>query len=191
MTVGYVGRLMLSNDPFSDAGFKINVILLTIAPAFISAGIYVTLKKLVITFGTQYSRLPPNAYAYIFVSSDIVSIILQGAGGSISAVATKKSFLDAGVDTMIAGLVSQVFTLTVFAVLCADFGIRCYKARDRMASPQLVIASSKRFRLFVVAIIIAFLCIFVRCCYRVAELSDGWGSEIMRKEGDFIIMDSE
>lgn len=182
---------MLSNDPFSPGGFKINVILLTIAPAFISAGIYVTLKKLVLVFGTQYSRLSPNAYAYIFVSSDVVSIILQGAGGSISAVAKEKTFLDQGVDIMIAGLVSQVFTLTVFAALVVDFGVRCYKARDQLPSAQLTIAGSKRFKLFAASTTIAFLCIYVRCCYRVAELSDGWGSEIMRKEGEFIIMDSE
>ena len=123
---------MLHNDPFSKGGFKINVILLTIAPAFISAGIYVTLKKLVVVFGREHSRLSPNAYAYIFISSDVISIILQGAGGSISAVAEEKAFLDQGVDIMIAGLASQVFTLFVFAVLCVDFGVRCYKNRANM-----------------------------------------------------------
>ena len=57
---GYVGRLLLSKDPFSDIGFKLNVVLLTIAPAFISAGIYITLKHAVIIFGRHLSHLPPN-----------------------------------------------------------------------------------------------------------------------------------
>jgi len=182
---------MLHNDPFSKMGFKVNVILLTIAPAFISAGMYIILKKLVLVFGKQYSRLSPNAYAYIFISSDVVSIILQGVGGSISAVATEKAFLDQGVNIMIAGLVSQVFTLFVFAALCVNFGLRCYKDREHMPSANLKLAGSKRFKLFLASTSVAFLCIFVRCCYRVAELCDGWGSEIMRKEGEFIILDSE
>jgi hypothetical protein len=189
-TPGYIGRLMLHNDPFSKLGFKINVILLTIAPAFLSAGLYIMLKRLVLLFGPEFSRIPPNAYAYIFVSSDILSIILQGAGGSISAVATDKTFLDQGVDIMIAGLVSQVFTLMVFAGLCVDFAVRVAKHRNLLPSYRRRFARSVKFKLVVGAMAFAFLCILIRCAYRVAELGGGWGSEIMRKEGEFVILDS-
>jgi hypothetical protein len=181
---------MLHNDPFSKFGFKINVILLTIAPAFLSAGLYIMLKRLVLLFGPEFSRISPNAYAYIFVSSDILSIILQGAGGSISAVATDKTFLDQGVDIMIAGLVSQVFTLMVFAGLCVDFAVRVARHRNLLPSYRRRFAGSVKFKLVVGAMAFAFLCILVRCAYRVAELGGGWGSEIMRKEGEFILLDS-
>lgn len=187
---GYVGRLMLHNDPFDKMGFKINVILLTVAPAFLSAGIYVTLKKMVVVFGREYSRLSPNAYAYIFILSDTVSIILQAAGGTISAIATEKTFLDQGVDIMIAGLVSQVVTLFIFAYLCAEYGWRLRKNRDRLTTASLSLANSRNFRFCLLAMIFAFLCIFIRCCYRVAELCNGWGSEIMRKQGEFVLLDS-
>lgn len=43
---GYGGRLMLHNDPFSDSGFKLQIVLLTFAPAFLAAGIYLNLKHL-------------------------------------------------------------------------------------------------------------------------------------------------
>lgn len=181
---------MLHNDPFSKWGFKINVILLTIAPAFLSAGLYVMLKRLVLLFGPQYSRISPNAYAYIFVSADVLSIILQGAGGSISAVATDKTFLDQGVDIMIAGLVSQVFTLMIFAGLCVDFARQVNKHHHLLPAARQQLTRSWRLRLVTSAMTFAFLCILTRCAYRVAELSQGWGSELMRKEDDFIIMDS-
>ena len=168
-----------------------NVILLTVAPAFISAGIYLTLKHAVVLFGRNLSRVPPNWYVYIFIGCDLVSIILQGVGGSISALAEKKSLLDAGVDVMIAGLVSQVFTLMVFFGLATEYFIRCWKNPGKMNPGTVRLAKSAKFRLFGAALAIAFLAIFVRCCYRVAELYHGWGSEIMRKEEDFIIMDSE
>jgi hypothetical protein len=187
---GYGGRFLLHNDPFSKWGFKINVILLTIAPAFLSAGLYIMLKRLVLLFGPQYSRISPNAYAYIFVSADVVSIILQGAGGAISAIATEKTFLDQGVDIMIAGLVSQVFTLTIFAGLCVDFARQVHKNRGLLPPARHALMSTWKFKFVTGAMVFAFLCIQTRCAYRVAELSQGWGSELMREEGDFIIMDS-
>ena len=188
--IGYGGRLLLHNDPFSKWGFKINVILLTIAPAFLSAGLYIMLKRLVLLFGPQYSRISPNGYAYIFVAADVVSIILQGAGGAISAIATEKTFLDQGVDIMIAGLVSQVFTLTIFAGLCVDFARQVLKHRGSLPPARQALMSTWKFKFVTGAMVFAFLCIQTRCAYRVAELSQGWGSELMREEGDFIIMDS-
>lgn len=181
---------MLHDDPFSKFGFKLNVILLTVAPAFLSAGLYVMLKRLVIIFGPEFSRITPNGYAYIFISSDLVSIVLQGVGGSISAVATEKTFLDQGVDIMIAGLASQVFTLTIFAGLCIDFAIKVFRNRHMLAQDRLAYMASVKFKLVTGAMTLAFLCIFARCAYRVAELSGGWGSEIMRKEGEFVVLDS-
>jgi SNF family Na+-dependent transporter len=148
------------------------------------------LKHLVVLFGPQYSRIPPNAYAYIFVSADVVSIILQGVGGAISAVATEKKLLDQGVDIMIAGLVSQVFTLCIFAGLCVDFALQVKKNHDLLPPARQTLTRSLRFKLVTGAMAFAFLCIQTRCAYRVAELSQGWGSELMREENDFIIMDS-
>jgi hypothetical protein len=166
------------------------VVLLTIAPAFLSAGLYIMLKRLVLLFGPQYSRISPNAYAYIFVSADVVSIILQGAGGAISAIAKEKTFLDQGVDIMIAGLVSQVFTLTIFAGLFVDFARQVFRNRGLLPPARHALMSTWKFKFVTGAMVFAFLCIQTRCAYRVAELSQGWGSELMRKEDDFIIMDS-
>lgn len=188
---GYVGRLLLSKDAFSDIGFKLNVVLLTIAPAFLSAGIYLTLKQATLVFGQHFSRIKPSWYIYIFVAADSVSMLLQGAGGAISSMAKEKKLLDDGVDIMIAGLVFQVFSLLVFLGLVLDYVNQCRLHFGQLSSQSKRMLRSTRFRLFVAGISVAFVCILIRCCYRVAELYDGWGSEIMRKEVDFIILDSE
>ncbi len=44
--MGYVAKILLWQDPFSDTGFKMSVVLLTFAPAFYAAGIYYTLKHI-------------------------------------------------------------------------------------------------------------------------------------------------
>ncbi len=44
--MGYIAKVLLWQDPFSDTGFKMSVVLLTFAPAFYAAGIYYTLKHI-------------------------------------------------------------------------------------------------------------------------------------------------
>jgi hypothetical protein len=167
---GYVGRLLLHNDPFSDFGFKLNVTLLTVAPAFVSAAIYLILKRIIVTFGQNLARFRPSLYLWFFVGSDVISIILQGAGGAISAMAKEKALLDQGVNLMIAGLISQVLTLTVYLGLVIEYFVQCKRNIHRLNPGSLKLITTRRFQLFAAGVAIAFACIYTRCCYRVAEL---------------------
>ncbi|THY26827.1 parasitic phase-specific protein PSP-1 [Aureobasidium pullulans] len=192
-SVGYGSRLMLSADPFSATGFKLNIVLLTFAPAFLTAGIYLLLKHLTLSLNPRLSLLKPSLYTPIFVSCDLAAIILQGAGGAISAAAangTDKKLLDLGVNVMIAGLSSQVVTLAIFAVLAGVFFFRMAAAKEKLEPHAGHLWQASGFRMFVISATLAFTFIFVRCAYRIAELKDGWGSPIMRRENEFIILDS-
>lgn len=42
---GYAGRIMLYENPFSFAGFMIQVVFITGAPVYYTASIYITLSK--------------------------------------------------------------------------------------------------------------------------------------------------
>jgi hypothetical protein len=113
--VGYIGRVMMWDNPFSEAGFQMQICCLIIAPAFISAAIYLTLKHIVYSFGESWSRLRPTWYTWIFIGCDLISLVLQGAGGGIAATADFGSELqDVGTDLMLAGVVWQVVCLTFF-----------------------------------------------------------------------------
>jgi len=61
---------------------------LTIAPAFLAAGIYLCLKHIVDTFGRENSRISPRSYPRIFIACDFLSLVLQAAGGGIASVKT-------------------------------------------------------------------------------------------------------
>lgn len=188
--VGYAGRVMMNNDPFSEVGFNLQICLLIIAPAFVSAGIYLTLKHIVISFGESWSRLRPAWYTYIFITGDIISLVLQGAGGGIAATADDgSSLLDVGTNLMIAGVIFQVVILAIFALLTAEYAFRTHKRRDQLSSEAMALFHSTRFRLFCFAIITAFIGIFVRCVYRIPELTGGWRSELMRNEVEFIVLE--
>jgi hypothetical protein len=183
---------MLHSNPYSDAGFKLQIVLLTLAPAFLTAGIYFTLKHLVITFGQSFSRLRPQHYTYIFISCDIFSILLQGAGGGIASAASdsQKSLLDAGNDLMITGLAFQVFTLVLFGCLATEYFVRVWKHKNELNPATFELRRSMRFRLFLGALALAYFTILIRCVYRVAELAGGWGNPIMQDEALFTGLDS-
>jgi hypothetical protein len=188
---GYAGRFMLADDPFNSNAFKLQICCLTFAPAFFAAGIYLQLKHIIITFGSSISRIRPAWYTYIFITCDVLSIALQGAGGGLASAAEGPgSLMDAGNNLMMAGLSFQVFTLAVFALLAAEYAVRVYRHRNELNSDTYQLRKSKRFRGFLVAIIVAYLAIQIRCTYRIAEMAGGWGNTIMRDETLFIALDS-
>jgi hypothetical protein len=177
---------MMHKNPYDDIGFQIQICLLIISPAFISAGIYLTLKHITLTFGASWSRLRPAWYTYIFIAGDIISLCLQGAGGGLAATAKAgSSTQDLGTNLMIAGVVFQVVILSVFGYLLAEYTLRTYRRRANLSVAATGILRSTRFRLFVAGVMIAYLAIFTRCVYRIPELSGGWGSELMKNEPEF------
>jgi hypothetical protein len=90
---------------------------------------------------------------------------------------------------MIAGVIFQVVVLAFFGCLLAEYTIRTYRRRDQLSESSLALFHKTSFRCFMGAIIVAFTGIFVRCVYRIPELTGGWGSELMRNEAEFIVLE--
>ncbi|KAI1080167.1 sphingoid long-chain base transporter RSB1 [Whalleya microplaca] len=193
--LGYAGRIMSWQNQWAEIGFLMQICCLTIAPAFLAAGIYLCIRKIVTAFGPENSRIPPEYYTRIFIPCDIISLILQAAGGGLASVAShQKKSADLGDNIMIAGLAFQVFTLLVFMALCADFGINTLRRRRALGDaaaldqdPALVaVRRSRMFRGFLGALALSTVCIFWRSAFRVAELSGGWTGELMGRQDLFV-----
>lgn len=188
--LGYVGRVMLHNNPWDDIGFNIQICCLIIAPSFLAAGIYLTLKYLVLTIGRDYSRIRAKWYTWIFIMCDLLSLVLQGAGGGIAASAEDEDMQTVGNNLMMAGIVWQVVTLIAFAALVADYSLNAFKGRSTFTQATVNLLSSRNFKLFASAFMVSFLVIFVRCVFRIAEMAGGWANPIMQNEAEFIVLDS-
>jgi hypothetical protein len=147
--VGTLGRVMAAYQPFKFNPFLIYIIFLTIGPAFLSAAIYLCLARIIVVFGESNSRFKPRTYSIMFMISDFVALVLQGAGGGIAAVAKDdKDKAQKGINIMIAGLAWQVASLTLFAVAAGDFAW-CVKNGRGSANPKfLKLRSSTKFRGF-------------------------------------------
>nr|OQO21076.1 hypothetical protein B0A51_12608 [Rachicladosporium sp. CCFEE 5018] len=190
--LGYVAKMLLWQDPFSDAGFKMSVTLLTFAPAFYAAGIYYTLKHICLTFSVELSRVRPIWYTRLFITCDVISILLQATGGVVASISWNKFILDIGDNIMITGLATQVVTLVIFGALAAEYGGKVYKHQHQLNQATAELRRSKMFKLFLMALWVAYFGILFRCCYRVAELCRGWGGQnyIMRNQALFVGLDS-
>lgn len=121
--------------------------------------------QIIIYIDASRARFNPRIIYWSFISFDLISLILQAVGGAMSSTSNGKS--SAGVDIALAGLSIQVITLTFFCVLCIDYAIR---SRHTWQTYAL----SLRFKVFVAFLTLAIVTIFIRCCYRVYELSEGY-----------------
>ncbi|KAF2148648.1 RTA1-domain-containing protein [Myriangium duriaei CBS 260.36] len=189
--IGYAGRLMLHNNVFSFGSFVTYLVCLTIAPAFLSASIYSCISRLVIVYGRDRARLSPRVYTITFVLCDFISLLLQAAGGALAASGTPGSSEgQTGVNVMIAGLAFQVVSLTVFIALSLDLMLSVSRAGQIGLSHRFSGLRSRRmFRLFPWAIIFASIAIFVRCCFRVAELKNGFKGSLANNQTLFMIFE--
>jgi RTA1 like protein len=189
--IGYLGRLISWHNPFSLDGFLTQICCLTIAPAFFSAGIYFCLSDIVKYVSVEASRIPPSAYARIFIPCDLISLALQGAGGGLASVAAENNrSARTGTNIMVAGLAFQVASMTLFILLAIGYVLHV-KRLDKEAGSARISMPVSQPRLFAFASFfsLAIICIFIRCIYRVIELSEGWEGSLIHNQTDFIVLE--
>lgn len=132
------------------------------------------------------AQLKPSLYYQIFIPADIVCLVIQAAGGGLSTQSDGSSKV--GVNLGLAGLSLQVIFIALFIVLSVQYGIR-YR-RDVKAGKVSGDALDRRFKQFVVFLSLALLVIFIRCCFRIYELSEGYAGSAFHNEGVFIGLES-
>jgi hypothetical protein len=185
------------------------LICLTIAPAFFTAAIYLCLGRIITVYGEEHSRLKPRTYTYLFVTCDLISLVLQAAGGAITSIADDQSTHDMGVNIMIAGLAFQVASLVVFSVLAIEYGVRALRGR-RLHSSIVERPANWMRRLFLLGMYItprpsfvgisltrvsisglaaAVVLILIRSSFRVAELQGGFHSSLANDEVALMILE--
>ncbi|PYI02352.1 RTA1 like protein [Aspergillus sclerotiicarbonarius CBS 121057] len=191
---GYIGRILMNHNPWNEGAFKLQIVCLVLAPTFIAAGIYLTLKHVILSLGPQYSRLKPQLFTWIFISCDIGSLILQAAGGGVAAAAgsANQSLLKVGDDIMVAGIAFQVGTMSVCGLLALDFFLRVVRKGPGLSGEKFdngVQPGGKNIRMVIIAGVVAYFTVLIRCIYRIPEMAGGWGNPLMQKENEFLVLD--
>ncbi|KAK4154410.1 RTA1 like protein-domain-containing protein [Chaetomidium leptoderma] len=192
--LGYVGRVMLYYNPFNFNAFMLQIICVSTGPVYYCAAIYITLALSINHLSPSLSRFQPKLFYYIFIPCDILSLILQAAGGGLSTSSSGQS--QVGVDLALAGLSFQVFTILLFCGFFIDYLVRYFgdssshrrggDGGDNLNRTDTTIDAT-RLRLFFGFMVLAVLLTLARCAFRLAELHQGWLSGgLIREEGLFI-----
>ncbi|KAF3767094.1 hypothetical protein M406DRAFT_355466 [Cryphonectria parasitica EP155] len=190
---GYVGRVLLNANPWNQQAFELQICAIILAPTLICISIYLTLKHLCLALNPTISRVPPRLFPYLFVPADVSCLLIQAIGGSLATQGDKNlPLLRAGDRTIIAGIALQVVVLLAFGLLSADYWLRARRwVRSAEATEEAkALWGDRRVRMFVGAMMGAYLCVQVRCIYRVAEMAGGWGNPIMQDQPSFTVLDS-
>jgi RTA1 like protein len=100
-TVGYIGRVGSAYDVTWNNYFIMQIVCLIIAPAFLSAGLYITIGNLypltiipadtsAVIVGKANSLLRPIWYVAIFSTFDVAALTIQAIGGAGAAQAEQE-----------------------------------------------------------------------------------------------------
>jgi len=131
--------------------------------------------------GKQSSPLSSRAYLWIFCTCDLVSLVVQAAGGGMAAIAidaTPAEDTGPGTNVMVAGILFQMASVTAFSIL---FGIFCFRMKIQLLS--------MRTKTLLAATTISILMIYIRSIYRTIELLQGWNGYLITHEIYFIVLD--
>ncbi|KAF9238967.1 RTA1-domain-containing protein [Melanogaster broomeanus] len=197
--VGWGARLYSSGAPRDLIPFEIQISATITGPTPLIAVNFIILEFIIKTLGARYSRLSPRMYMVLFLTSDVISLSIQGAGGAIAGMAAGNGRdPTTGGNVMLAGIIIQMVAITLFVIFTSEFLYRyaCDKplkapANDLERHQALAygLGMDKRMKLALYAMGFSTICLFVRAVYRTIELTDGWSGRIIATELYFNVLD--
>ncbi|KAG9503571.1 hypothetical protein J7337_003522 [Fusarium musae] len=134
-------------------------------------------------------------YAIVFLTCDIIALIVQAVGGAMASTESDKIDGDTkpGTNIMVAGIVFQMAAMVVFAVLVIDFLRRVFVKKSYLQSRKQGLSDGnalpKAYTWLLAAVFISLTMIFIRSIYRTVELLQGWSGYLITHEGYFIGLD--
>jgi hypothetical protein len=126
-----------------------------------------------ITHGEQHSLIRARWLTKIFVVGDVISFLLQGAGGGIMASGTIEA-MHLGENIIIGGLVVQILFFSCFVVVAGvwHWRIMCAPTGKSMETEGL-------WKRSIYSLYAGSVLIWIRCVFRLIEYAQGKSDEPM------------
>ncbi|BGP37546.1 Envelope glycoprotein gp160 [Rhodotorula kratochvilovae] len=174
--LGWAGRLWAHWSPLSFDAYVMQICCLIIGPTFFSAALYWAGGLAIAHVAREKSWLSGNWFKTVFITADVVSLVIQAIGGGMAGSAvgtTNEQQMRNGSDIMLAGIVIQLAVMVFFVAYMVIWYI---KART------LVAKQGSRLQLMLLAMLVASIAIIVRGCYRTPELEEGFTGPIAQNQ---------
>lgn len=184
--IGLLLRIPLRNNPHSTGLYIVMYLFVVLSPCALLAGDYILLGRLVDHIdGERFLRpLKPRLVSRVFIISDVVTFLIQAAGGGLS-ISTTISTAEAGGHIFLAGLAAQLASFTLFSLawlLCSYRMVR----EDRKRWDENV----GNWKSLYFALGFSAICFLIRSIYRTIELSQGYIGYLATHERYFLGLDT-
>lgn len=183
--VGYGVRAGARNNTGKLMPFCIQNMFILIAPVLFAATIYMMLGRIIVgTGGERHSLIRPSKITLIFVSGDILSFIIQGGGGGMSAV-QDVNVVKWAERLVIIGLFVQIVMFATFCVLAIVFHTRMRRSPVSITEVKGLTWEEDLYFLYAVSALI-----MVRSIFRVVEYIQGHTGYLLSHEWTLYVFDS-
>lgn len=129
-------------------------------------------------------------YLWIFIGADIVSIAVQGAGGGLASAAssaTPPTDPAPGTHTMIAGIIVQLVSMSLFSLLLFW---TMWSTRGYWLTGPNQMKDARKIKIILATTIASDCLILARNYYRAVELGQGWDGFLISTEAYFCVLDA-
>ncbi|OJJ65905.1 hypothetical protein ASPBRDRAFT_139120 [Aspergillus brasiliensis CBS 101740] len=185
--IGYIGRAMSSKQSpnWTLGPYIVQTLFLLLAPALLAASIYMLLGRIILVLQAEsHALLKKKWLTKIFVTGDVLSFLLQGAGGGIQASGSLSGMKN-GEHIIVVGLLIQIFFFAFFIVTATHFYLKVKKYPfARSCSPQ--IPWKKHMKVLYAT---SFL-ILVRSLFRLLEYIQGNNGYLLHHEMFLYVFDA-
>ncbi|KAH8826107.1 RTA1-domain-containing protein [Flagelloscypha sp. PMI_526] len=186
---GWGTRLSSALNPMNNMGFKVQMVLTVTAPTPLLAINFIIVGQVITLLGPQYSRLSAKYYSIVFLTCDILSLVIQGAGGGLAATADDPTV---GGHIMLGGIAFQTFAITLFCIVTLEFFWRHQFQRPVRFGGNVPTTNgiiTKKLLVLCVGLVFNTFCLYVRAVYRLLELGQGWHGAIIETQWLFNVFD--
>ncbi|KXH63559.1 hypothetical protein CSAL01_06204 [Colletotrichum salicis] len=185
--IGYAARAQnTTQEPgcWTLGPYIIQNVLLLIAPALMAASIYMILGRIIIlTDGESHALIKRRFLTKVFVSGDVLSLLMQSSGGGM--MASGASMMDLGEKVIIVGLFIQLAVFGFFIIVAALFHRRMILVPTAKShQPEI------RWRYYLLTLYVTSVLIWVRSIFRVIEYLEGNKGHLMTNEAFVYVFDA-
>ncbi|KAL4903756.1 hypothetical protein BDW74DRAFT_168652 [Aspergillus multicolor] len=191
--IGYCARGAAHVHETNTTIYALQTLLLLLAPTLYAASIYMILSRIIISVNAQHlSLIPVRWLTKIFVCGDILSFVLQGAGGGIMSGGLS-SGLKIGQWVIVVGLCVQLVFFGAFLVASIIFHLQISStptvesdkatSRERSCWPH-------DWRGLLFACYFVSVLILIRSVYRVVEFAQGNTGYVISREWFLYVLDA-
>lgn len=192
--VGYIMRCINHFNRNDLSPYIIQSVFLLVAPSLIAATIYMIFGRVLILLKAEKCTfIPVRFLTSFFVCGDVISFILQAAGGGMMSI---EKLRDTGSNIAVGGLCAQLLFFGFFLISEFYFTI---KIRKHPTNISMMMRTSKKtkgplgvltnWRGVNVALIFASFLIIIRCIVRLIEFIQGFTGFIMTHEVFIYVLD--